>query len=36
MNLSFDPSKRMYKHNLDMLNAALNTMKLSEIEIKDI
>ena len=26
----------MYKHNLEMLNAALNTMKLSEIEIKDI
>ena len=36
MNLSFDPSKRMYKHNLKMLNAALNTMKLSEVEIKDI
>ena len=36
MSLSFDPSKRMYKHNLLMLNAALSTIKLSEIEIKDI
>jgi hypothetical protein len=36
MSLSFDPSKRMYKHNLEMLNAALKSMKLSEIEIKDI
>ena len=26
----------MYKHNLEMLNAALDTMKLSEIEIKNI
>ena len=26
----------MYKHNLLMLNAALKSMKLSEIEIKDI
>ena len=26
----------MYKHNLEMVNAALDTMKLSEIEIKNI
>ena len=36
MSFSFDPSIRMYKHNLEMLNAALDTMKLSEIEIKNI
>ena len=36
MCISFDSSKRMYKHNLLMLNAALKSMKLSEIEIKDI
>jgi len=36
MSFSFDPSIRMYKHNLEMVNAALDTMKLSEIEIKNI
>lgn len=36
MNLSFDPSVREYKKNLELVNEALNTMKSSEIEIKSI
>ena len=36
MNLSFDPSIRDYKKNLEMLNAALDTMLLSDIEITKV
>ena len=36
MSLSFSPTLREYKKNLELVNAALDTMKLSEIEIKKI
>ena len=34
MTLEFDPSKRECKKNLELVNSALESMKLSEIEIK--
>jgi len=36
LKLSFDPRERDHKKNLELVNAALDTMKLSEINIKNI
>ena len=36
MSFSFDRSKREYKKNLEIVNTALDSMKLSEIEIKKV
>ena len=34
MTLEFDPSKRECRKNLELVNATLDSLKLSEIEIK--
>ena len=36
LKLSFNPQERDHKKNLELVNAALDTMKLSEINIKNI
>ena len=36
MSFDFDPSKREYKNNLEIVNAALDKMKLSELVIENI
>ena len=36
LKLSFEPRERDYKKNLELVNAALDTIKLSEINIKNI
>ena len=36
LKLSFNPQERDHKKNLELVNAALDTMKLSEISIKNI
>ena len=36
LKLLFDPRERDYKKNLELVNAALDTIKLSEINIKNI
>ena len=36
MSFDFDPSKREYKKNLEIVNAALDTMKVSKLEIENI
>ena len=36
LKLSFNPQEGDYKKNLELVNAALDTMKLSEINIKNI